>query len=265
MRILAKKLSIQEFSIYLNNKAFGNTPPDSIVLHHTWKPTKQDWRGQYTIESLKKFYERKGWSAGPHIFVAEDGIWLFTDMYSVGIHAGEGNATYKHPDGRTYSGYAVPSSMSDSHNFRLKSYSIGIEVVGNYNQEVWLGDTRENAFYCIDLLMRKLNISNENLFFHRDFSPKTCPGTAISKDWIINEIKNLRYKNDNNNGGDIVGGEYKIKYDETAVNRAKNLGIIKKVDTETRELIAIGSMRVIDYLERRMDSLEMRIKNLRNN
>ena len=44
------------------------------MIHHTWKPTKETWAGQRSIDSLKKYYEKKGWPAGPHIFVAEDGI-----------------------------------------------------------------------------------------------------------------------------------------------------------------------------------------------
>ncbi len=255
MRILNKKLTIQEFSDYLSNKSFGNTPPDSIVLHHTWKPRKQDWRGQYTVEGLKRFYEGKGWSAGPHIFVADDGIWLFTDMYNVGIHAGEGNARYAHEDGRIYNGYQVPSSIRDYNNFKIQSYSIAVEVVGDYDQEVWSGDTKSNSLYCLDMLMKKLNISENKLNFHRDFSTKTCPGMAIKKDWVLSELKKLQYSNSDNQS------EYKIKYDAVSVERAKNLGILKNVDSETRELIAISSVRVIDYLERRMNSLEAKIRN----
>jgi len=104
----------------------------------------------------------------PALFIAEDGIWLFTPMYDVGTHAGDGNATYKWG--------------------RLKEYSIGIEVVGDYDTELWSGKTKSNALAAIRVLMDKLNINTENVNFHRDFSSKSCPGHAITKDWLFKEL-----------------------------------------------------------------------------
>jgi len=261
MRILNKKFTIQEFVNYLNKKHFGNTPPFSLVIHHTWKPKIKDWKGQSTILGLKKYYENKGWSAGPHIFVADDGIWLFTDMYSVGIHAGTGNATYVHKDGRTYKGYSVPSSIRDYFNFKLQSYSIGIEIVGDYDNKIWSDNIKRNALYCIKSLQLRLDISNENIFFHRDFSQKTCPGKAISKSWLFSELNNTKFADDTDTEEST---KYIPKYDEISMIRAKNLGILNKIDSENRELIAIASIRTIDYLERRIDTLQKQIQNIKN-
>lgn len=164
MKIVNKKLSLKEFKEYVAKKDFGSKPPTFIVIHHTWKPTEKDWKGQLTISALKGYYEAKGWSAGPHIFIAPDGIWLFTDMYDVGIHAGDGNGSLK--DG----------------------YSIGIEVVGDYDGAKWSGKIKELSFGVIDILTKRLNIPYTKIMFHRDFSNKTCPGKAITKEWIIEKL-----------------------------------------------------------------------------
>lgn len=185
MKIVNKKLDLIEFKEYLDKKDFGSIPPDRLVIHHTWKPTKEDWQGEKSIARLKSYYEKNGWSAGPHLFIAEDGIWLFTDMFDVGIHAGIGNAMWKNrKTGKQWQGWG-----KDFVNHQLIDYSIGIEVVGNYDGKKWEGRTKQYALGAISLLMEKLKIPNSRIFFHRDFSPKTCPGKAITKDWLIKELK----------------------------------------------------------------------------
>lgn len=164
MKIIAKKLSLPEFIDYVNKKDFGVLPPTFLVIHHTWKPKKDEWNGSTTIAALKKYYEGLGWSAGPHLFVAEDGIWLFTDMYDVGIHAGAGNGTVK------------------------TGYSIGIEVVGDYDNEVWSGKTKENALGVIKILQERLKLKERDLHFHREYSAKSCPGNAITMEWLLDQL-----------------------------------------------------------------------------
>lgn len=169
MKILAQKLNQDEFRNYVATYDFGSIKPDSLVIHHTWRPTKSDWQGEKSVMGLKNYYEGLGWNAGPHLFIAEDGIWLFTPMKDVGIHAGKGNS-YKDLLGR------------------LKGYSIGIEVVGDYDVERWTGKTCSNALATIRILMTWLSITTEKVFFHRDFSPKSCPGNAITKEWLFQEL-----------------------------------------------------------------------------
>jgi len=163
MDIINKKLDVHEFKDYIATYYFGTEPADKLVIHHTWRPTKDQWKGAVSIQGLKGYYEGKGWPAGPHLFVAEDGIWLFSPMRQDGIHAGE-----------------------------LNHRSIGIEVVGDYDHEKWSGKTKDNALGVIKLLMSQLKIGNENIFFHRDVSSKTCPGTAITKEWLFGELTSYR-------------------------------------------------------------------------
>jgi N-acetylmuramoyl-L-alanine amidase CwlA len=174
MNIINKKLSLNEFQDYVIKKDFGSYPPTFLVIHHTFSPIEDDhdgkleageWNGQRTIDGLKRYYEGKGWSAGPHLFIADDGIWLFTDMYDVGIHAGEGNGTMK------------------------TGYSIGIEVVGDYDKKIWDEETKTNTVGVIKTLLSRLKIPESKIMFHRDYSTKTCPGTAITKDWVIKQLK----------------------------------------------------------------------------
>lgn len=165
MEIVNKRLTLHEFQVYVKGYDFGPILPGKLVLHHTWHPTKESWAGERTIGGLKRYYEGKKWKAGPHIFVAEDGIWLFSPMRKDGIHAG-----------------------------KLNKHSIGIEIVGNYDTEKWSGQTKQNAIGTIKILMDRLGIKEGGVFFHRDASPKSCPGWAINREWVFNELKNFSIK-----------------------------------------------------------------------
>ena len=161
--IINRCLSLREFGDYVAVYNFGPQLANKLVIHHTWRPTKEDWKGARSIDGMKAYYEKKKWSAGPHLFVAEDGVWLFSPMCLDGIHAGT-----------------------------LNHRSIGIEVVGDYDNEIWSGKTKENALGAIKILMNQLGISNQNIFFHRDVSPKTCPGKTITKEWLFQELGTLQ-------------------------------------------------------------------------
>lgn len=182
MTVLGTKLSLEEFKKYVAVYNFGSIKPWSLVIHHTWSPTKAQWQGAKSIQGLKTYYESQGWSAGPHLFIAEDGLWLFTPMKDVGIHSGEGNATWLSSIGRKTLGFAKPWGG------RLLGYSIGIEVVGDYDAEKWSGETYKNAIGAIKCLKESLGITNEGVYFHRDFSKKSCPGWAITKEWLGQQL-----------------------------------------------------------------------------
>jgi hypothetical protein len=162
-------LSIDEWKEYVASYDFGSIPPSRVVLHHTWKPTVAQWRGLASMQGMQSFYRSKGWSSAPHIYVAPDGIWLATPMREVGIHAGSGN----------------------SGNWGGKwSYSIGLEMVGNYDKQRPSGAVWEGSKAVLGELSKRLNIAPRQLiYFHRDFSTKSCPGWAVTKDWVWGEVE----------------------------------------------------------------------------
>lgn len=141
-------------------------PVKCVVLHHTWKPTRAQWRGATTMAGLKRYYrdeviwydakgrKQRGWSAGPHMFLAPDGFWIGTQPTTQGVHAGTWN-----------------------------SKSIGIEIVGNYDIEPWPEKTRHDVLEAVDAYFDWLRIpavTLDTLRGHRECgSPKSCPGSKI--------------------------------------------------------------------------------------
>lgn len=170
MDVLKKRLTKKQFSEYVNKKDFGSIPPTRLVIHHTADPTIEEWNGMQSILGMKSHYEKKGWPSGPHIYVAPDGIWLFTDMYDFGTHARAGNGE------KDWLG-------------RIKWYSVGIEVVGNYMAKRWEGGIKDRALHVIKTLQDKLEIDDDEIDFHNDWVNTACPGAQITKEWLFSELK----------------------------------------------------------------------------
>lgn len=163
-----RRLTLAEWRQYIAGYSFGNLAPSRLVLHHTYRPTQAQWAGLRTMRGIQRFYAGKGWTSGPHLFVAPDGIWLATPMSRIGIHAGIGN-------GSSAQGW----------------YSIGLEMVGDFNTNQPSGPVWDLSLAVMGELSRRLAIAPRQLInFHRDYtSTKSCPGWAVSKDWVWQSVE----------------------------------------------------------------------------
>ncbi len=169
MEIDGRVMTPKEFVEYVEGLNFSPLP-SRVFLHHTWKPTRDDWRGRDSIMAMKAYYERQiwqdsdgqlheGWTAGPHLFIADDGIWLFSDL--------------------RYDGVGVYG-----HNYRSRH----VEMVGDYDEQLPSGATLENTIAALGILHERLGLDIQELNFHRDFATKSCPGRAVKKQWIIPKV-----------------------------------------------------------------------------
>ena len=163
MEIDGRVMTISEFVAYVEALDIPQPLPGRVFLHHTWKPTRESWRGHDTMLAMKAYYEEQlwqdrygqwheGWTAGPHLFVADDGIWLFSDLRYDGV------GVYGHNIGTRH-----------------------LEMVGNYDEQLPSGPTLENTVAALGILHEKLGLDVRELNFHRDFSTKSCPGWAVQK------------------------------------------------------------------------------------
>lgn len=168
MEIIGRALSPAEFRDYLGTFEFADWRPSCVVVHHTAAPclaTRPKGILQEHIANLKAFYEDKGWGSGPHLFVDEDQIWLFSPLTRRGTHAVAFNRT-----------------------------GVGIEMLGDYDTEdPWSGrglQVLTTAATAAVFLLRKMGAArfgDGEVKFHRDDpnTSKTCPGDKISKHQFI--------------------------------------------------------------------------------
>ena len=221
---LGQALTAADFVDYVATYDFGTIPPDFVVLHHSAIPGtrftgaadggKQIWDagedglGEAAIrahrlkglEALRDFYKNtKKWDRGPHLYIDDRYIWLFTPMRELGIHAMWGN------------------SFRDRQN-RLH-YSIGIEVLGFYDHLKWPPEVARLVGHAVAVLKRRLGTFDlrylypngnpgffldddgtahckhpEQLTFggitsHRDYNKPGCPGAQISEAFYLDVLK----------------------------------------------------------------------------
>ena len=156
------------FAEYVRDLAWHDPKPHRLFLHHTWKPTKAEWRGMATMDAMHRYYRQQvwydaygrkqiGWTVFPHLFVAEDGIWLMNDL---------------RVDGAGVAG----------HN----RGALHCELIGDYDRELPSGEALANMVVVLNTLLDVLAI--RTVEFHRDFSTKSCPGRAITKEWLGEQL-----------------------------------------------------------------------------
>ena len=81
----------EEFDGYCHSLRWDAWRPSFIVLHNTAVPSLAQRPSGFTradIANLEAFYrDKQGWSAGPHLFVDDRQIWVFTRLTVSGIHS----------------------------------------------------------------------------------------------------------------------------------------------------------------------------------
>lgn len=146
-----------------------------VTLHHTAAPSlaqrPQGLKIQH-LRNLQHYYEHDlGWSAGPHLFVDEDQIYGLSPMTRTGTHARSFNKTH-----------------------------IGIEVLGDYDQE---SPTSGRGLQCwqmaaaaTSILLASIKAGTWN--FHRDDpkTSKTCPGGLVTEELFAGYMEDANASRD---------------------------------------------------------------------
>lgn len=164
--IVGKGFKPQDFEAYVGSLMFSAWRPQFVVLHNTAAPTLAQWHsisGEQRMRNLSDFYQNvQKWSAGPHLFVADDLIWAFTPLIVPGVHSPSWN-----------------------------SIAWGVEMVGDYNAEPFSDAVRDNVVSALTTLHAALGLDPASLKLHKE-DPKTthdCPGRNVSKADIIQRVQ----------------------------------------------------------------------------
>ena len=162
MKILNKKMSAQQFDRYLKGlKIYPWTRTiNKIVLHHTSSPV-ESWQNSGSMLHYWNLYRSRGWKSGPHIFIAPNGVWLFTPITKQGTcSAKEANKN-----------------------------SIHIEVVGRYYNDFPGEDIESIAADVIVSIMEKFSLHFYDITNHFSFDPESNCTAILDKSWAKQIIK----------------------------------------------------------------------------
>jgi hypothetical protein len=163
--IVGKGFHQDEFKDYVAGLSFATWRPSFVVLHNTAVPTFAQWHqvpGETRMQNLQNYYrDTQGWSAGPHLFVADDLIWVFTPLTVPGVHSPSWN-----------------------------SVAWGVELVGDYSQEQLTPELRSNAISALATLHGAIGLTPSTLRLHREdpLTTHLCPGNMVSKSDFISLV-----------------------------------------------------------------------------
>jgi hypothetical protein len=164
---VAKGFTPDAFDAYVRQLTFGLWRPEFVVLHNTSVPRLADWHkvsGPARMRGFVGYYrDEQHWSAGPHLFVADDSIWVFTPLTTSGIHAPSWNAV-----------------------------SWGVEMVGDYNAEELGEAVLGNTIAALATLHDVGELDPSSLRLHKEdplTTHKGCPGGRVQKEDVIGRVQ----------------------------------------------------------------------------
>jgi hypothetical protein len=175
--IVGRKFSAPDFDAYLRTLKFDAWRPAFVTVHNTSSPTRAlyaSWQKRSPPVTMEKwlqnlvgyYRDQQHWSAGPHWFVADDGIGVFTPPTHPGVHTPSWNAV-----------------------------SIGVETVGEFELEPFDGAVRDNLIASLASIHSVLGLHPEEfklgvrgLHFHKEdvrTTHQSCPGHRMVKADLI--------------------------------------------------------------------------------
>lgn len=164
------------FDQYCHSLTWLQWRPSFVALHNTESPTLADRPRGLTkqhILDLEHYYRydlRPGpWNAGPHLFIDDRQIWVFT-----------------------------PLTVSGVHSPCFNKVALGVEMLGNYDTEAFNSGrglaVQTNTIAALATLHAVLGIAPATLRLHKEDSCSThrhCPGKNVSKAAIIEQVQEM--------------------------------------------------------------------------
>lgn len=170
--IIGKNFSPDAFDGYCHTIQWTAWRPSFIVLHNTGNPNLAQRLNGLThqhITGLEAFYrDEQKWFAGPHLFVDDKQIWVFT-----------------------------PLNVSGTHSPSWNKVSLGIEMLGDYENESFNSgrglNVRKNVVAAIATLSAILGFDPHSMKIHREdpLTTHACPGKNVRKLEVIQEVHDL--------------------------------------------------------------------------
>jgi N-acetylmuramoyl-L-alanine amidase/Putative peptidoglycan binding domain len=161
--IIGRGFRAAEFKDYVATLRFTDWRPQFAVVHNTSAPRLSQWHshpGEVRMRNLESYYrDKQRWSAGPHLFVADDLIWVFTPLTTSGVHSPSWNGV-----------------------------AWGMELVGEYDEEPFNPAVRENAVDALAALYACRGLDPATIRFHKEDPLTThtrCPGRNVNKADLI--------------------------------------------------------------------------------
>lgn len=173
--IVGTSFSADEFDGYCHTLMWTAWRPSFVVVHNTASPSLAQRPKGFTkqhILNLEVFYrDQQKWKGGPHLFIDDAKIWVFTPLTVSGTHSPSWNKT-----------------------------ALGIEMLGDYERESFDSGrglkVRNNTISALATLCGVLGFDPNTIRIHREdpLTTHACPGKNVRKLEIIQATQDLLVK-----------------------------------------------------------------------
>lgn len=168
-----QRVSVDQFQQILAQYDFTRRI-DAVHMHHTWKPSRADFKGHETIVAMWRYHtQTNGWrDIAQHITIDPDGfIWL----------------------GRNWN--FAPASAS-GHNGNAAFGPFMFEMIGNFDRhhDPFDGTQKGTALRVIASAQQRFELASDTLRFHNMMSAKSCPGNSLDYATIVAEVDALKQR-----------------------------------------------------------------------
>lgn len=173
--IIGKSFTAEEFDTYCHTLQWTAWRPSFLVVHNTGAPSLAQRPKGFTKQHMlnfEAFYrDQQKWKAGPHLFVDDKKIWVFT-----------------------------PLTVSGTHSPSWNKISLGLEMLGDYDRESFSSGrglrVRENTVSALATLCAILGFDPATTRVHREdpLTTHACPGKNARKLEIIQDVQDLMVK-----------------------------------------------------------------------
>ena len=170
--IVGTPFTAADFDTYCHGLQWSAWRPSFIVVHNTQIPSlaqRKNGLAKQHILDLEKFYrDTQKWKAGPHLFVDDRQIWVFT-----------------------------PLTVSGTHSPSWNKIALGVEMLGDYEKEAFDAGrglaVRRNAVAAVATLCAILGLDPQTIRLHREdpLTTHACPGKNVRKLELIQEVQDL--------------------------------------------------------------------------
>lgn len=161
-----RSMNSEQFEEYASRLKFKKWRPLFTVLHNTGVPRLDQWHDypvKERMNGLEHYYrDVMHWHAGPHLFISDTEISVFTPLTVSGIH-----------------------SPSWNH------ISWGVEMVGDYTSEAFNLEVKANTVSALATLHAAVGMDSHMLKFHKMdplTSHKFCPGDHVNYDDMVHSV-----------------------------------------------------------------------------
>lgn len=142
----------------------------AVHLHHTWRPTRSQFKGLATIEAMRNYHVKtNGWDdIAQHLTIDPQGLsWT----------------------GRNWN---LPPASQAGKNGTRQVGPFMIEIVGDFDagRDPLDGAQRQAVVDVVAAILDVRGLKTSDVHFHRELgSPKTCPGSGVDKPKLLGEIQ----------------------------------------------------------------------------